>query len=56
MIDYCKKGYGEQYESVSPGLTKPSNEVVIIIRDGTVVAFMQKSGNRLVEGMYGDGI
>ncbi|HWR42982.1 hypothetical protein [Sporomusa sp.] len=50
------KVYDEQYEYSNSGTGKDSNEVIIIIRDGKVITFIQKSRNALFEGMHGDGI
>ncbi|WP_371368013.1 hypothetical protein [Sporomusa rhizae] len=51
------KGYNEHNEvgSLAPR-EEAGNEVVIIIRDGKVVTFIQKDRNVPLEGMYGDGI
>ncbi len=51
------KGYNEHNEagSLAPR-EEAGNEVVIIIRDGKVVTFIQKDRNAPLEGMYGDGI
>lgn len=48
--------YEKTAEPASTGQRQDSNEVVIIIRDGKVVTFIQKNRNTSVEGMYGDGI
>lgn len=55
MTDSCKL-YGESGDLITSGKRSASNEVIIIIRDGKVVSFIQKSRNTFVEGMYGDGI
>ncbi|MDF2570469.1 MAG: hypothetical protein K0R55_2073 [Sporomusa sp.] len=49
-------GYDELVNSHNSGNREDSNEVIIIIRDGKVVTFIQKSRNGLLECMYGDGI
>lgn len=55
MIDKCKE-YNEHKEAGNFVPREAGNEVVIIIRDGKVVTFIQKDRNAPLEGMYGDGI
>jgi len=55
MADSCKV-YDESGDLIISGKRPDSNEVIIIIRDGRVVTFIQKSRNAFVEGMHGDGI
>jgi hypothetical protein len=54
MID-CANWYDRPLDSSQAGQPQGSNEVIIIIRDGKVVTFIQNR-NRLLEGLYGDGI
>ncbi|TWH47835.1 hypothetical protein [Sporomusa sp. KB1] len=53
MADSCNDKSGDL---ITSGKRPDSNEVIIIIRDGKVVSFIQKSRKNFVEGMYGDGI
>lgn len=55
MTDSCQV-YEESGDLITSGKRPDSNEVIIIIRDGKVVSFIQKSRKSYVEGMYGDGI
>ncbi len=55
MIDSVKE-YNERYDNINLDTPGDSNEVVIIIRDGKVVTFIQKNKNVPLEGLYGDGI
>ncbi|CQR71876.1 hypothetical protein SOV_10980 [Sporomusa ovata DSM 2662] len=55
MADSCKV-YDESGDLITSEKRSASNEVIIIIRDGKVVSFNQKSHDTFVEGRYGDGI
>ena len=55
MTDRCKV-YDEPGDLITSGKREDSNEVVIIIRDGKVVSFIQRNRNTSIEGVYGDGI
>lgn len=46
----------ESGELTSSRKPEDNNEVVIIIRDGNVVTFVQRKHNTVVEGVNGDGI
>ena len=50
------KPYDEQRDSDGLISQEDSNEVIIVIRDGRVITFIQKRRGSGVEGMYGDGI
>ncbi|HWR09037.1 hypothetical protein [Sporomusa sp.] len=45
-----------QYEQSNPVKGKDINEIIIIIRDGQVITFLQKNKNAVFEGRHGDGI
>lgn len=55
MTDNCKV-YDESGDFITSEKRITGNEVIIIIRDGKVVSFNQKSQDTFVEGRYGDGI
>ncbi|SMD01382.1 hypothetical protein [Sporomusa malonica] len=55
MVDRYK-GYDEPWDSYSSGKREDSNEVIIIIRDGKVVTFIQQNRSAQLEGVHGDGI
>jgi hypothetical protein len=62
MKEGCKMQCNIENDSKKEGANqlaaaaKEKNEVVIIIRDGKVIRFVQKHIVNAVEGMYGDGI